>query len=198
MARPAPSHDGKEGYGRNRSVRDSPGQRPRSHRRQNSQGFSLSNDKRKAMLSEVQTVPGMNKNQIGDRLGFLPNLVEFHLQQLVKKDLVRTVESPQGRAVLCFAREDAHLWQEEATRVLFGREPVRLVALYIAHHPDCTSQEISDALDRSKVTVQHHLRTLRDRGLVERRRVGRSREYEPAQILTEWTRELAGVYNLPW
>ncbi|PSG97435.1 hypothetical protein BRD56_05100 [Thermoplasmatales archaeon SW_10_69_26] len=162
------------------------------------QSVLLKDETRRAIVQALRRTPGQNKNQLSDRLGVRSSLVTFHLERLEERGLVRTVDGPQGREVLCFVQGDEHLWQEEATRILFGREPVRLVGVHVAQHPGCSSQAIADALNLTKVTVQHHLRSLLERDLVERLRLGRAVEYHPTEILAEWAQALAEAYDLPW
>ena len=56
-------------------------------------------------------------------------------------------------------------------------DPKRLMLLYLVSQRSCNVTELTEALDVSQPTVSHHLRILRDRGLVVAERDGTSIYY---------------------
>lgn len=154
---------------------------------------------RRAIVGLLADRPGMNKNQICAELGTGGHQLDHHLDQLEHRGgLVVTRESAQDQEVLCFLAEDERLWEDERTRILFGRRQKRSVALFVAENPGATTREIAQAVRLSACTVRHHLRTLRAHGLVEGYRTGRARVYEPAQRLERWACEVGGDFERPW
>lgn len=153
---------------------------------------------RKGIIDALEKTPGMNKLQLCRELDTYPNLLNFHLNQLEEARLVVTRPGAQGNEVLCFLWEDAALWENPRTRVLFGRQPIRKVGLYLADNPGSKTRQIAKALEVSPVTVRHHLRTLRDHDLVDRYRAGRRFLYAASEDLTSWASEMAGVFERPW
>jgi len=158
----------------------------------------LRNDLRKGIVEQLRKTPGLNKNQLRKKLDILPNLLEFHLKRLIENEVVVTKPSAQDQEVLCFLEDQEHLWDEEKTRILFGRRPTREIGLYIAAHPGASTSEIAEAVDLSDVTVRHHLRTLRDHGIIQGIRLGRRYEYHPSEELITWVNRVGSGYPTPW
>jgi DNA-binding MarR family transcriptional regulator len=143
--------------------------------------------------------PGMNKNQICNELGMDGTVLDHHLDKLENEgQLVVTRDSAQEKEVLCFLAEDAELWEDENTRILFGRQPKRLVALYLAENRGATTREIAEELRLSAWTVRHHIRTLIQHELVLRYPSGQTNVYEPADVLERWVEELGEGFERPW
>lgn len=162
------------------------------------QARALSHERRQEIMDALSQTPGLNKNQISGRLGVDPNLVEFHLDRLETHDLVVQRPSAQGQETLCFRTEDAHLWEDEDTRILFGRRRTREIGLYLAEHHGASSDELAEAFDLTPVTIRYHLRTLGDHGLVEQLRFGRSVEYHAREKLEAWARDIGEPFERPW
>lgn len=161
-------------------------------------GSLFDNGTRERIRDLLIRMPGTNKNQIARRLDLHPSLRDYHLKKLLREDLVVTRSSVRGREILCFWWEDADLWNDLRTRVLYGRRASRLVALYIADHPGATTAEIGGALDRSGATIRYHLGTLGGRSLVERERDGRRIHYRPAGHLVSWVEDVGEGFPRPW
>lgn len=153
---------------------------------------------RRGIVETLAETPGMNKLQLCRALDTYPNLVDFHLEQLHDARLVVTRPGAQGNEILCFLWEDAELWENPRTRVLFGRRPIRDVGLYLAENPGTKTRQIAEDLGISPVTVRHHLRTLRDHDLVDRYRAGRRFLYAAGEDLETWASELGSVFERPW
>lgn len=90
----------------------------------------------------------------------------------VKIDRMTTLESdPQVRAVTCCGLATSPVSEDDATRLapVFKAlgDPVRLrMASMIAAQPELCVCEITPAFDLSSGTISHHLRLLREAGLV--------------------------------
>lgn len=154
---------------------------------------------RRAIVDLLSDRPGLNKNQICTELDMEGNLLDHHLDQLeTEGQLVVTRESAQGKEVLCFLTEDAGLWEDENTRILFGRRQKRAVALLLAEKPGASTREMAEDLRLSPDTVRHHLRTLMTHGLVYRYPSGQTNVYEPAEELERWVREVGQGFERPW
>lgn len=153
---------------------------------------------RKRILRQLRETPGLNRNQLCEKLGLSENNLRFHMERLEDRGLIEILPSIRDKEQLCFLTEDKHLWDDEDTRILFGRCSTRHIAIYIAQNPAASTSSIADAIGRKNVTVRHHLCKLEDRDLIERVRVGRAVEYHPTEPLTDWTDELADAYDCPW
>jgi DNA-binding transcriptional ArsR family regulator len=97
-----------------------------------------------------------------------------------------------------FLAEDEELWEDENTRILFGRRQKRAVGLLLADKPGASTREIAEALMLSPDTVRYHLRTLMAHELVERYPSGQTNLYEPAEALVQWAREVGDGFDRPW
>lgn len=162
------------------------------------QASLLDDENRRRIVGLLWQMPGMNKNQIGKALDLFRNTVQHHITRLERAGLVKTLPSAQENERLCFLAADAHLWEEETTRILYGRSPNRHAAIYVAENPGCTAQDIAEAIDREDVTALHHLRTLRKHGLVEGVREGFIISYFPTSALKVWYRTVGEGYSRPW
>lgn len=188
--------------------RDGGGGRERSDPRRDPEGTDgisqtfrdalLRHEVRGAIVDLLQNRPGMNKNQLSRELDIYVNLLDFHLNRLIKAGIVTTRPAAQGKEVLCFLPRDVHLWEDPDTRILFGRKPTRDVGLFLAENPGCTTKAVADALDCSPVTVRHHLRTLGDHGLVDKLRLSRRVIYQPEEKLRQWVQEIGTHFDRPW
>lgn len=142
--------------------------------------------------------PGMNKNQLCEEMDLHSNLLDFHVEKLEDIGVVATRPSAQGKEILCFLKDDLDLWQDEKTRILFGRSPVRHVGLFLAENPGASTQEVAGALGVSPVTIRHHLRTLLEFDLIQRFRAGRVFVYEPQDELATWAVDVGRGFERPW
>lgn len=152
---------------------------------------------RRRIVDELDKRPGLNKAQLAKRLDLRPQQVGYHVRRLQKADLVVTRPSPRGSEVLVFRAEDQDHWTNERTRILYGRAPIRRIALYLAEHPGADAREIATVVDLSPDTVREHLRTLRDRDLATALRVSRSNEYHPSRELRSWAQTTGQHYERP-
>lgn len=96
----------------------------------------------------------------------------------VKMDRMTILEStPQVRAVTCCGLATSPLTQDDAVRLapLFKAlgDPVRLqMVSMIASQPELCVCDITPAFDLSSGTISHHLRLLREAGIVGSERRG--------------------------
>lgn len=146
----------------------------------------LRNPLRAEIMRLLDKTPGMNKHQLAMALDVHVNAVEFHVQRLSEAQLVETRPGWKGRETLCFTAENVALWENPATRVLFGRGPPREVARFLAEHPGADVQETAEALGISIHTVRRHLRTLESCDLVQRMRVDQQVIYHAEPELVSW------------
>lgn len=143
---------------------------------------------RRRIVEELEQRPGLNKRRLCDHLDLYMSQVDLHVERLEEAGIVVTRPGVRDREVLVFRSEDADLWENERTRVLYGRAATRQVGLYLAENPGAETQGIAEALDLSPPTIRHHLRILRTHDLVAHLQVGQSHEYHPSNELRDWAR----------
>lgn len=153
---------------------------------------------RHELYEQITRTPGLNKNQLGGKLGMHATHLDFHLERLEEAGLIVTKPSAQEREILCFLTEDEGLWEDPDTRILFGRSSIREIGVYLGENPGAATTDAAEAVGLAAMTVRHHVRTLMDHDLVRRVRHGRQVEYYPTPELSRWTNELGDLYNLPW
>lgn len=158
----------------------------------------LRNAHRQEIVEQLDCTPGVNKNILTASLDIARSSLDFHVDRLRRADIVVTKKGLKGRQRICFLQRDEHLWENPKTQILFGGDPARNVALYIADNPGATLEDLSNALERSKSTVRHHLKALREHGLVDTIRIDRTHEHHPRPSLLEWTCEVGDGFQRPW
>lgn len=105
----------------------------------------LGNPLRAEMVTLLEERPGLNKLRLANMLDTEIKNLEYHLDRLVKADLVE-VRRGRGHETLCFMKADVHLWDSEQSRVFFGRGSSRPVASFLAKQPGASVPEVSSAL----------------------------------------------------
>lgn len=170
-----------------------PGSPPDSLRKR-----SLRHPTRRAILDFLEQKPGSNKHQIGRELGLSAGNLYHHLDKLERHGCIVILNNPGEQEQHCFRMQDADLWLNERTRILFGRKPKRDVAIYVAEHPGQTCREIAPELGSAVSTIRHHLKALRKHDLAHRHRAGRTYVYEPSWGLERWVEKVADGFDRPW
>lgn len=158
----------------------------------------LEHRNRRAIVRLLTEKPGMNRNQLQEAMHASLGVVDFHLRKLVHAGIVIRKPSANDKEILLFTRRNCHLWTNPNTRVLFGAEFTRNVALAVLEAPGATSQEIASALGIEPVTVRYHLNKLKENSLVGDIRVGNQVEYHPTRELQTWNDRIGYVYDRPW
>lgn len=162
------------------------------------QATLLANPNRQLIVDQLGRTPGLNLNTLARETGLHRSLVRFHVHRLEHGDLVAVRQGVKGREQVCFLVEDAHLWEDPRTRVLFGGEPTRNVALFVAENPGATVQRIADAVDRKPRTIRHHLDELHERDLVDRVQDGTAARILPRDDLRRWKTEVGDGFEPAW
>lgn len=157
----------------------------------------LENENRADLVEQLGRTPGLNMSVTARQMGVPHSTVRFHVQRLERGGILVTKDG-QGNERLCFLKRHEHLWKNPKTRVLFGGDATRNVALYIAENPGATLEEIADAMGRAPQTIRHHLDVLEDHGLVDALRIESADRFHPEPALVEWYREVGEGFERPW
>lgn len=158
----------------------------------------LLSERRQRVVRQLDRTPGVNVTTLGRKAGLPRSVARFHVGKLRRAELVVVKKGVEGNERVCFLPADAHLWENPKTRVLFGGDPTRNVALYIAEHPGARVEEIGEAVGRDPRTVYHHLEKLEDRSLVDSVPAGRGSVYHPEPELCEWEQAAGKGFERPW
>ncbi len=153
---------------------------------------------RRATVDLLHACPGLNKQQVADRVGVDRRTLDEHLRLLEWGGLVVVKPGESNGERCCFLKMHEHLWEDEDKRILYGQGPVRWVALFLVEEAPVTAADVAEALGREPVTTRSHLRKLRLRGLAEKVRSAGAVYHVPTTELEEWAREFGGGYRRPW
>lgn len=162
------------------------------------EGALLDHPKRKAIYELVRSRPGINRNQVKTALGLAMGVLDFHLHRLENGKVIVRKPSHRDNEVLLFTPDQCGLWENPRTRLLFGTNATRKVAMVLAQQPGATSADIADAVEAEPVTVRYHLSKLRDHGLADARRYGNRVEYQPTAELVDWWEGPGRGYDSSW
>lgn len=152
----------------------------------------LDNPTRKEIIRLLETKPGMNKHQISKELGMNVNAVEFHLDRLIEAGQVKIRSENKKREIHCFTADNVDLWENESTRILFGRGPSREVALFVAQNPGASAKQIAEELCISINTARRHIRQLEKAELIQKMRVEQNVFHHAEPGLEEWVERAWG------
>lgn len=158
----------------------------------------LAVENRRKIVEQLLETPGLNLNLLAEKTGMHRALVGFHARKLERGDIVVIKDGIRGDERICFLARDEDLWENPKTRVLFGGDPTRNVALYVSENPCASTSEIGEAVDRDPRTVRHHVKKLEERDLVECPTIGRGMVVNPQPVLVEWTAEVGEGFERPW
>lgn len=150
----------------------------------------LAHPLRASIVERLAVAPGLNKGQLADEVGVDPSVAVYHVDRLDEAGVLAVFESPRGNEVVCFVADDADLWEDPATRILFGTASTFRVARQVVRVDRATTSSIAGRLDRSQSSTRYHPRKLADRRLVSSRRWGRKVVYRAAERLSEWWRRV--------
>lgn len=118
---------------------------------------------RREILSIVEDEPGISFRALSDRVGMNANSLSYHAFRLEIEGFLVQVRA--GRRLLLFPPH--YLDEMDPADVVLLAEPAcRRVALAIVEHPRLTVNELVELLGDSHRSVYHHVKRLRDAGLV--------------------------------
>ncbi len=136
----------------------------------------LKHPARAQILQELEAEPGLHHSELRRRLQAGNGTVEHHLRILVANNLViRRKEA--GYA--CFFPARGVDRKDVAAMPWAKSEGARKVLAAVAQEPGRSGRQLAAASGLDPATVNYHLRRLRDAGLVEARRNGRSLAVHP-------------------
>ena len=126
----------------------------------------LSDPTRRRIDEHVRTKPGIHFNAIARDLDLAPGQVQYHVHRLLDSNrLVAT--SLYGKTHYYPPEFDG--W-ERGVLALFRRETARGILLYLLQEGSAAPDEVADALDVARSTLEWHLDHLIEQDVVEKRR----------------------------
>lgn len=146
----------------------------------------------------LELCPGLNQQQVAERVGIGWSALTVHLERLSEAQLVVVRPGERERELLCFLADDELLWHDEHTRILYGQAATRRVALRLADDSPASARQIATDLERSVPRVREHLGRLRERELALKARTGNRVRYHATGRLLAWAEDVGPHYPRPW
>lgn len=114
----------------------------------------------------VEDEPGIHFRGVARSLDVAPGQVQYHVRQLRRSDAV-VAEDHRGRTHYYPPSLDP--WERQALAVL-RRETARDVVAYLLEHGESDPETVTGAVGIARSTLEWHLETLVEAGLVEKQR----------------------------
>lgn len=134
---------------------------------------------RRRIMEAIRDEPGIHRAGVAGRLDAAESTVRHHLDKLRSGGLVTTNED---HGFVCyFPRGEVDARLREALPVLLKPGP-RKVLQALIERPGRSNKELSEATGLSPSTVHHHVQRLREAGLVEGQRRGRTVQLSPTDV----------------
>jgi len=137
----------------------------------------LSLDTRKEIFEYVRDNPGIHFSQLKRDLDMETGLLQYHLRELERYDVLES-EEYQGKRRVFVARE----LNPEERRILatLRYETTRRILLFLLEAGSARNSDIAEEIGVTPATVSWHLSNLVDNDVVERRKEGRTTRYQVA------------------
>jgi len=140
-------------------------------------GEELSLDTRKDIFEYVEANPGVHFSQLKRDLGVETGLLQYHLRELERYDVLES-EEYQGRRRVFVAHElDTEERQILAT---LRYETTRRILLFLLEHGPSRNGELAREIGVTPATISWHLSNLLDADVVERTSDDRTTGYRVA------------------
>ena len=123
----------------------------------------LEHPQRQRMVQLVEAQPGIHVSELGRRLGLGRNQLDHHLRKLQASGVVKLI--PSGGYTCVFLAASADHAVMAAAGAVKAEGARRVLELALAH-PGISVREVARQAGLSPGTVAHHLRRLREAGLV--------------------------------
>ena len=134
---------------------------------------------RTALLRAVVDKPGLSLSELAARLSLHPVSVHYHVERMEEAGYLRTIRV--GRRRLAYPPGPVEPFAED--RAILLEPTTRRVALAIAHRPHRSILDITDDVGETARVVYHHVKRLRDVGLVTGLESSRHRGLAPTPRL---------------
>lgn len=130
--------------------------------------FPLDHPTRRDLHDAVESSPGVCLTDLAKMADVPLSTARHHVRVLTDENLLVTVKQLGKRRY--FPQHEEHLTLTAALS-----EPPKAAVLHaLAINGEVHGDELAEELDRDPSTITHHLQTLADAGLVERRKRGRA------------------------
>ena len=130
---------------------------------------------RKRIAEYVRRNPGVYFRQITRDLNLAVGQLDFHLNTLVKGEVL--VKESSGGNARYFVR-DRFSKEEKRIIAVLRKEIPRGIVLYLIKNPGSTPSQILDNFRFTSATLSYHMKRLEKAGILQAEQVGRERHYQ--------------------
>ena len=133
---------------------------------------ALENETRKVIFAAVCAQPGLGVHEISKLAGVSYSTTTYHLERLVAAGML--VMTPDGNKLCYYKNGGAFTESERRILPLLKNEEAAKLFEAILHAPGTYRAALAEKLGVTATTINWHLRRLREAGLVDETRAGRS------------------------
>ena len=135
---------------------------------------ALDLDARRELFELISNYPGLHFREILRRVNMSSSNVSYHLQYLLKRDIV--VEVADGKLKRYYIKGKIDHAEKVVLSILRSEIP-RGIVLFLLLNPDMLYHDILDNFDLEPSRLSYYLKKLVDSGIVTQTKEGRSHRY---------------------
>ena len=133
-------------------------------------------DSRQKIYNVIELNPGLHFREIQRRTGMAVGRLQYHLDYLVKKNLVKIEK--HGKFTRYYSVSGPQLGAAQPLMSLLRQESLRKIIIFLLTKRRANNTKIAEALALSPSTVSWHLEKLTSAGIIEKKRKGRKIFYK--------------------
>ena len=127
-------------------------------------------DTRRKIYKTIEESPGLHFREIQRRTGMAIGSLQYHLEQLEKKNLIRAQK--EIKFIRYYAVRQ-NLTDDKNLISLLRQDSVRKIVIFLLENKAVNNQKLSKAIGLSPSTTSWHVGKLLSQGVVEKRKRGR-------------------------
>lgn len=136
-------------------------------------GETLSLETRQRIYNLLQDSPGLHFREIQRRTGLATGALQYHLDYMSKKHLVRQVKEKKFARFYLIREEQV----EEKEMAALRQESQRKIILFLLDKKKATNKQLAKAIALSPSTTSFHLEKLLSNNIIEKKRKGKKTYY---------------------
>ena len=137
--------------------------------------MELDLETRRRIYEQIKKSPGIHFRELERRLKLVVGSLQYHLQYLEKKNLIRT--SYDNDYLRYFAIDKNLNENERKVLSLLRRSSCRHILIQLLNNPDLNNKDLSLAVGLSPSTISWNLNKLVEARIVERKKTGRTSRF---------------------
>ena len=127
-------------------------------------------DTRRKIYKTIESSPGLHFREIQRRTGMAIGSLQYHLEQLEKKNLIRAQK--ETKFIRYYAVRQTLIADKNLISLL-RQDSVRKIVIFLLENKAVNNQKLSKAIGLSPSTTSWHMEKLLSTGVAEKRKRGR-------------------------